>query len=49
MKLLTIIIFVIGLLLADTFGDWIQDLFQERMEEMAYAWYGRFSNRISST
>lgn len=49
MKLLTIIFIIAGVLLADTWFDWAQDLIQERMENMTYAWYGRFSNRINNT
>jgi len=49
MKLLTIIFIIAGILLADTWFDWAQDLIQERMENMTYAWYGRFSNRINNT
>lgn len=48
MKLLNITFIVVGILLADTWGDWFQDEIQEHMQNLACSWYGRFSAKINS-
>ena len=48
MKLLNITFIVVGIVLADSWSDWLADGVQEHLENLACSWYGRFSSRINS-